>query len=123
MIPLKRGDIVLVNLGHHNGMSLQGGFRPAVVVQNTAQNAASPTTIIAPLTSVLKKPNKPYHVVLGKRFNLRKNSMVLIEQIKTISQTSIKRTIGHIDDPDVLASIDRSLINTLGISISKEVSA
>ena len=122
MITLKRGDIVLVNLGHHNGTSLQGGFRPAVVVQNSAQNAASATTIIAPLTSVLKKPNKPYHVVLGKRFTLRENSMLLAEQIRTISQTSIKETIGHIDDPAVLVSIDRALISTLGISTFKEVS-
>lgn len=123
MIPLHRGDIVLVNLGYHHGTSLQEGSRPAVVLQNTSQNASSPTTIIAPLTSVLKKTDKPYHVVLGKRFNLRENSMVLIEQIKTISQTSIRNTIGHIDDPIILASIDHALISTLGVSIPKEVSA
>ena len=122
MITLHRGDIVLVNFGNHNGTSVQAGSRPAVVLQNTEQNAASPTTIIAPLTSVLKKPDSSYHVVLGKRFNLRENSMVLTEQIKTISQTSIKKTIGHINDPSVLARIDRALISTLGISTFKEVS-
>lgn len=122
MITLHRGDIVLVNFGKHNGTSVQEGSRPAVVLQNTAQNASSPTTIIAPLTKVLKKPDKSYHVVLGKRFNLRENSMLLTEQIKTISQTSIKKTVGHIDDPSVLARIDRALISTLDISTSKEVS-
>lgn len=121
MITLHRGDIVLVNFGNHNGTSLQEGSRPAVVLQNSAQNASSPTTIIAPLTSVLKKPDSSYHVVLGKRFNLRENSMLLTEQIKTISQTSIKKTIGHIDDPSVLARIDQALISTLGISTFKEV--
>lgn len=123
MITLHRGDIVLINFGNHNGTSLQGGYRPAIVVQNTAQNTSSPTTIIAPLTSVLKKADKPYHVVLGKRFNLRENSMVLTEQLMTINQSAIKRIIGYIDDPDVLTDIDQSLVHTLGISISKEVSA
>lgn len=122
MIPLHRGDIVLVNFGNHNGNSLQEGIRPAVVIQNNLQNDSAPTTIVAPLTSVIKKADATYHVVLGKRFNLRKNSMLLTEQIKTISQTSIKGIIGYIDDPAVLTSIDRSLIKTLGISISKEVS-
>ena len=119
---IKHGDIVIVNLGSHNGTSLQEGVRPAVVVQNDTLNANSPTTIIAPLTSVLKKTEMPSHVVLGKRFNLLKDSMVLTEQFTAISQTSIIRTIGHSDDPKVLARIDQALISTLGISTFKEVS-
>ena len=119
---LKHGDIVIVNLCTHSGTSIQEGVRPAVVVQNDILNTFSPTTIIAPLTSVLKKTEMPSHVVLGKRFNLRKNSMVLAEQIRTINQTAIKKTIGHIDDPSILASIDRALISTFGISTFKEVS-
>ena len=118
----KHGDIVIVNLCSHSGTSIQEGVRPAVVVQNDTLNAYSPTTLIAPLTSVLKKTEMPSHIVLGKRFNLRKNSMVLTEQIRTINQTAIKKTIGHIDDPKVLARIDQALISTLGISTFKEVS-
>ena len=123
MITLQRGDIVIVNFGNHSGTSLQEGIRPAVVIQNDSQNVSSPTTIVAPLTSVLKKADATYHVVLGKRFNLRRNSMVLIEQLTIVSQHSVIRTVGHIDDPSILAIIDRALISTLGISTSKEVSA
>lgn len=116
MTSLKHFDLVIADFGSNNGTSEQSGIRPAVVLQNTAQNAASPTTIIAPITSVLKKTHMSSHIVLGKRFGLYKESMVLLEQIKTINQSSIIKTIGHINDESVIASINQGILKTLGIS-------
>ena len=112
--PVKRCDIVLYDFGTEIG-SVQGGIRPAVVVQTDTQNTSSPTTIVAPLTKKLKKVEMPSHVVLGKRFGLRHNSMVLLEQIKTVNQDAIIRLLGHIDDPLVVSLISLGLRRTLAI--------
>ena len=112
--PIKRCDIVLYDFGSENG-SVQGGIRPAVVVQADNQNASSPTTIVAPVTTRIKKAEMPAHVVLGKRFGLRHSSMVLLEQLKTVNQDAIVRLLGHIDDPLVVSLISLGLRRTLAI--------
>jgi len=106
-----RGDIVIFDFGTNNG-NVQGGVRPAVALQSNAQ---SPVTIIAPLTTELKKPQMPAHVILGKRFGLRESSMVLLEQLVTVNKSSLGPYIGHIDDPQVMRLIDQGLCKTLGI--------
>ena len=119
MTSLKRCDIVIADVGPTSETSsVQAGLRPAVVLQNDKQNAASPTTIIAPITSVLKKTDMSSHVVLGCRFGLRKDSMILLEQTRTINQTSIIKTVGQIDDDSVVARINTGLLKTFGISES-----
>ncbi|MBO4911600.1 MAG: type II toxin-antitoxin system PemK/MazF family toxin [Butyrivibrio sp.] len=110
---IQRGSLYLYNAGTNNG-SIQGGYsRPCVILQEN--NSKSPTTIIAPLTSVLKKTDMYAHVVLGKRFGLRENSMVLLEQIRIINQDDLGPYIGHIDDPLIIRQIDQGLCKTLGI--------
>lgn len=106
-----RGDIVIFDFGTNNG-NVQGGVRPAVALQSNAQ---SPVTIIAPLTTELKKPQMSAHVILGKRFGLRESSMVLLEQLTTVNKSSLGPYIGHIDDPQVMRRIDQGLCKTLGI--------
>ena len=112
--PVKRCDIVLYDFGSKNG-SVQGGIRPAVVVQANAHNIASPTTIVAPITKKLKKTEMSSHIVLGRKFGLIYNSMVLLEQLRTVNQASIVRFIGHIDDPLIISLISQGLRKTLAI--------
>ena len=114
---IKRGDIVTFDFGPNVG-SVQGGRRPAVVLQNDRQNNSSPTTIIAPLTTELKKPELPSHIILGRRFGLRLNSMVLLEQLTTVNKCALDSYIGHIDDPQIMRKINQGLIMTLGIQSS-----
>ena len=123
----ERGDIILYSFKATG--SVQNGLRPAVIIQNTKQNASSPTTIIAPLTSELKKTQMFAHVVLGKRFGLRQSSQVLLEQLQTVNIADFGPYIGHIDDEEILHLIDLGLCKVLGIqsgsldSSAKEVSA
>ncbi len=111
---VKRGDIYLCDFGLIPG-SVQQGIRPAVVVQNDQYNASSPTTIIAPLTSELKRQDMYSHIVIGKRFGLHKSSMVLLEQIRTVNQTALRTNIGHIDDEDLMEQIDQGIKKVLAI--------
>ena len=88
MTSLKLYDIVIIDLGHQSGSdsSVQQGLRPALILQNDKQNAASTTTIAAPITSCLKKTSMFSHILLGKRFGLRTESMLLLEQLRTVDQ-------------------------------------
>lgn len=115
--PLKRLDIVIVDFGPLvENSSVQCLVRPALVLQPTAMNKTSTTTIVCPLSKVKKKLFLPYHIVLGKRFGLRFDSIALLEQTTVIDQSSIIKRIGHIDDDsEVARSINRGLIRTLGI--------
>lgn len=109
-----RGDIVVFDFGNNTG-SVQCGKRPAVVLQNDILNASSPAVIIAPITSA-QKPQMPAHVILGRRFGLYKeSSMVLLEQIRTVSKSKLVKRIGHINDEGVMHLIDKGLCETLGI--------
>ena len=111
---IKRGDIVYYDFGPNNG-SVQGGMRPAVVLQNDTRNKQSPTTIVAPLTTELKKLGMYSHIVLGKRFGLKQNSMILLEQLVTVNQASFGEYIGTIDDPTIRHMINVGLRKVLAI--------
>ena len=79
----RRGDIYIANLNPFKG-SEQGGTRPVLVLQNNDGNYFCPTLIVAPLSSKLKKPNLPTHFLLKKGRGLMTDSIVELEQIKTI---------------------------------------
>ena len=111
---IRQYSIHWFNFGPNNG-SLQAGFRPAVVMQNDIMNTNSTVTIIAPLTTEFKKTRMPAHVVLGRRFGLPRDSMILLEQLKTVNQNDLGSYIGFIDDPQIIKQINQGLINTLGI--------
>lgn len=81
---VRRGEIYLYNFGN-NGGSIQSGVRPALVVQCDEGNAASNTTIIAAMTSIIKKQYLPSHIILDYRFGLKDPSMVMLEQLKTVN--------------------------------------
>ncbi len=110
----KKFDIFLVNLQEQNG-SVQKGFRPCMVVQNNYGNYYSPTIIVAGMTSVLKKLGLPTHVAICKEYGLKKDSMVLTEQLFTISQSDLGNYIGNVSKESDRKRIDRALSNSLGL--------
>lgn len=81
---ISRGDLFYYDFGEREG-SIQSGVRPVLVVQANGFNTNAPTIIVASLTTVLKKRYLPSHIILGKEFGLKKPSMVLLEQIQTIT--------------------------------------
>ncbi|MGE5483209.1 MAG: type II toxin-antitoxin system PemK/MazF family toxin [Bacteroidota bacterium] len=101
-----RGDVFLANLNPTVG-SEQRGIRPVVVLQNDLGNRTSPTLIVAPLTSRLKRPDLPTHVPIPDGF-------ILLEQLRTIDRRRLKEKIGRLDAA-VLARVDAALRVSLGL--------
>lgn len=91
---IKRGDILLINLESKIGSSIQSGTRPCVVISNEKANQFSPVITVVPLTSKVKKM-MPTHVYLGIESNLVQDSIVLCEQIMTISKSQIDHKLGE----------------------------
>lgn len=115
---LKRGDIYLADLDPVVG-SEQGGLRPVLIIQNDIGNRYSPTCIVAAVTSRCnKKFWLPTHVLLHCT-QLDKESVVLLEQIRTIDRRRLGMHIGQVEKID-LVEIDEALIKSLGIRIGDE---
>ena len=114
---IKRGDLVYLNFDPIVG-SEQGGPRPAVVVQNDMGNKHAPTVIIAPVTSKNKKSNLTTHVKLTSHI-LERNSMVLLEQLKTVDKSRIDSYIGTLSDEE-MKMIDKALRISLAIGRYKK---
>ena len=95
---VKRGDIYYADLSPVVG-SEQGGLRPVLIVQNDVGNKYSPTVIAAAITSQIGKTRLPTHIdVTADRFGLSKDSVILLEQIRTIDKQRLKEKMGHLDD-------------------------
>lgn len=97
----KRGEIIYVNLSPVIG-SEQDGIRPALIVQNDKGNKFSPTLIILPITSRIKKILPTHIRIDGNRFGLPKDSVILGEQIRTIDKKRILSRIGFLDEITML---------------------
>ena len=113
---VKRFDIYMCDFGTGQG-SIQGGLRPVLVIQNDKLNKFSSTTLVAAITTVIKKEHLPSHVYLGQRFGLHKPSMVMFEQVKTVNQSELRSYIGHVDDLSTLNEIAYAIKKTLNIKI------
>lgn len=95
---IKRGDIYYADLSPVVG-SEQGGLRPVLIVQNDVGNKYSPTVIAAAITSQVSKSRLPTHIdVTADHFGLSKDSVILLEQIRTIDKKRLKEKMGHLDD-------------------------
>ena len=95
---VKRGDIYYADLSPVVG-SEQGGIRPVLVIQNDIGNKYSPTVIAAAITSQINKAKMPTHIELAaKDYGLNKDSVILLEQIRTIDKRRLREKIGRIDD-------------------------
>lgn len=111
---VKRFEIYLYDFGSMPG-SVQNGIRPALIIQDNRFNENSPTTIVAAITSVIKKERLPSHIFLGQEFGLSKPSMVMLEQIRTVNQNELGEYIGAITDPYLTKILGRGIKKTLGI--------
>ena len=110
-----RGDIFYAELDGSLG-SEQNGIRPVIVVQNNTGNIHSPTTIIVPLTKKINRKNKlPTHLNLKASGNIKYDSTILTEQIRTIDKIRIKEKIGHIENEYVMQLLDEKIKIALGI--------
>ena len=97
VVIIRRGDIFYADLSPVVG-SEQGGVRPVLIIQNDIGNKYSPTVICAAVTSKMNKAKLPTHIELeAQRYNLMKNSVVLLEQIRTIDKKRLREKISHID--------------------------
>ena len=105
---IKRGDIYYADLRPVVG-SEQGGVRPVLIIQNDVGNKHSPTVICAAITSQMHKAKLPTHVELKcKEYALAKDSVVLLEQLRTIDKKRLKDKVCHLDN-NILLKIDKAL--------------
>ena len=112
---VKRGDIFYADLSPVVG-SEQGGTRPVLVIQNDVGNKFSPTVIVAAITSQINKAKMPTHIEISANdFGLAKDSVILLEQIRTIDKRRLKEKIGKLND-ELLANVDEALGISFGIS-------
>ncbi len=111
---VKKGDIYFADLSPVVG-SEQGGVRPVLVVQNDIGNKYSPTIIVAAVTSQINKAKLPTHVEIGAPgHGLNKDSVVLMEQLRTIDKKRLKEKIGKVEE-DIITEVNEALTISLGI--------
>lgn len=111
---VKRGEIYRGNLNPVVG-SEQGGTRPVLVIQNDVGNKYSPTTIVAAITSRIRKARLPTHVELsGEKHNMDRDSVILLEQIRTIDKLRLKEKVAQLDE-ETMHRVNEALMISLGL--------
>jgi len=116
---IKRGELYYADLSPVVG-SEQGGVRPILIVQNNTGNKYSPTIIAAAITSQLNKAKLPTHIELSaNEFGLMKDSVILLEQIRTLDKRRIKEKIGELS-PLKMQKVNTALLISLGFSENRE---
>ena len=112
---IHRGDIYYADLRPVVG-SEQGGVRPVLIIQNDIGNKHSPTVICAAITSQMNKAKLPTHVELdSSRYALVKDSVVLLEQIRTIDKKRLRDKVCHLDR-EILRKVERALLISLDLN-------
>ncbi len=117
---VRRGDIYYADLSPVVG-SEQGGIRPVLIVQNNVGNRFSPTVIAAAITSQHSKANLPTHIMLeAGSTGLAKDSIVLLEQVRTIDKHRLKERMGRLDEKS-MSLVDQALSVSFGLSSREEL--
>lgn len=111
---VKRGELYYADLSPVVG-SEQGGIRPVLVVQNDVGNKYSPTVIAAAVTSKINKAKLPTHIELPSAYGLAKDSVILLEQIRTIDKRRLKERIGELP-PATMSRVNKAILISLGFS-------
>lgn len=112
---MRRGDIYYADLRPVIG-SEQGGIRPVLIVQNDVGNKHSPTVIIAAITSKLNKAKLPTHIELSAgKYDMVKDSVILLEQLRTIDKRRLKDRICHLDE-DIMNKVNVGLMISLELT-------
>ena len=110
-----RGEIYYADLSPVVG-SEQGGVRPVLVLQNDVGNKYSPTVIVAAITSKLSKAKLPTHIELDKdKYNLPKDSVVLLEQLRTLDKQRLKEKVSELDEK-MMQRVEVATMISLGIT-------
>ena len=111
---IKRGDIFYADLSPVVG-SEQGGLRPVLIIQNDVGNKYSPTVIAAAITSRMSKTRLPTHIdVYAEKVGLAKDSVILLEQIRTLDKRRLKEKMGHLDD-GLMHAVDEAITVSFGL--------
>ena len=111
---VRRGDIFYADLSPVVG-SEQGGLRPVLIIQNDVGNRYSPTVIAAAITSRMGKTKLPTHIdVYADRVGLSKDSVILLEQIRTLDKRRLREKMGHLDE-DVMAEVNNAIAVSFGL--------
>ena len=110
-----RGDMYYADLGEGIG-SEQKGARPVLIIQNNLGNKYSPTVIVAAITSQINKAKLPTHVeISSEEYGLNRDSVVLLEQIRTLDKKRLKEKIGHMTEAD-MKKVDKSLLISISLA-------
>ncbi|GEL07608.1 type II toxin-antitoxin system PemK/MazF family toxin [Salisediminibacterium halotolerans] len=111
---VKRGDVYFADLSPVVG-SEQGGVRPVLVVQNDIGNRFSPTVIVAAITAQIQKAKLPTHVEINaERYGFDRDSVILLEQIRTIDKQRLTDKITHLDD-NMMIKVNDALNISMGL--------
>ena len=112
---IKRGEIYYADLSPVIG-SEQGGVRPVLIVRNDIGNKYSPTVIAAAITSQINKAKLPTHIeISAQEYGLQKDSVILLEQIRTIDKKRLREKIGHMDD-ELMDKVNEALSISFGLA-------
>lgn len=112
---MRRGDIYYADLRPVVG-SEQGGIRPVLIVQNDVGNRHSPTIICAAITSKMNKAKLPTHIELSAgKYDMVKDSVILLEQLRTIDKQRLKDKVCHLDD-DIMQQVNKGLMVSLELT-------
>ena len=111
---IKRGDVYYADLSPVVG-SEQGGVRPVLIIQNDVGNKYSPTVIVCAITSQINKAKIPTHIELDQyKYNLPKDSVILLEQIRTIDKRRLQEKITALDEGK-MRQVNKAILVSLGI--------
>ncbi|MDM5450853.1 type II toxin-antitoxin system PemK/MazF family toxin [Peribacillus simplex] len=111
---VKRGDVYFADLSPVVG-SEQGGTRPVLILQNDIGNRFSPTVIVAAITAQIQKAKLPTHVEINaKKYGFERDSVILLEQIRTIDKQRLTDKITHLDEP-MMQKVNEGLQISLGL--------
>jgi mRNA interferase MazF len=111
---IRRGDIFYADLSPVVG-SEQGGVRPVLIIQNDIGNKYSPTVIASAITSQINKAKLPTHIELNaKSYGIPKDSVILLEQIRTIDKKRLREKVGHLDD-ELMEKVNEAIAISFGL--------
>lgn len=113
-VSVRRGDIFYADLSPVVG-SEQGGLRPVLIVQNDVGNKYSPTVIAAAITSKMSKTHLPTHIdIYADKVGLARDSVILLEQIRTIDKRRLREKMGHLDET-VMRDVNNAIYISFGL--------
>jgi len=113
-VNVTRGDVYYADLNPVIG-SEQGGVRPVLIIQNDIGNKYSPTVIVAAITSKIDKAKLPTHIeIAAESTNLEKDSVILLEQIRTIDKKRLQRHVTHLDN-SIIEKVNDAIEISLGL--------